>query len=55
MFFNKSLQKENQQLKEDLHSWVQIRESLDEDMLRITLDPKVLLFRSMRVLRTSWA
>ncbi|EKO3957574.1 PAS domain-containing methyl-accepting chemotaxis protein [Vibrio fluvialis] len=40
MFFNKSLQKENQQLKEDLHSWVQIRESLDEDMLRITLDPK---------------
>ncbi|MCG3729057.1 methyl-accepting chemotaxis protein [Vibrio cincinnatiensis] len=40
MFFNQSLQKENQQLKEYLYSLEQVRESLDGDMLRITLDPK---------------
>ncbi len=38
MFFNKSLQKENQQLKDELYSLTQIRESLDVDMIRITLD-----------------
>ncbi|MCG3743771.1 PAS domain-containing protein [Vibrio cincinnatiensis] len=40
MFFNQSLQKENQQLKEHLYSLEQVRESLDSDMLRITLDPQ---------------
>jgi len=39
MFFNKSLQKENQQLKDELYSLQQIRKSLDSDMLRISLDP----------------
>lgn len=38
MFFNKSLQKENQQLRESLYSLEQVRDSLNEDMLRITLD-----------------
>lgn len=40
MFFNQSLQKENQQLKEELYSLVQVRESLEQDMLRITLNAK---------------
>lgn len=40
MFFNKSLQKENQELKEKLYPLEQVRESLDEDMLRLTLDPQ---------------
>ncbi|MBD0786334.1 PAS domain-containing methyl-accepting chemotaxis protein [Vibrio sp. Y2-5] len=40
MFFNKSLQQENQKLKENLYSLEQVRESLDEDMLRLTLDPQ---------------
>ncbi|WP_165313619.1 methyl-accepting chemotaxis protein [Vibrio ziniensis] len=40
MFFNKSLQKENQQLKERLYSLEQVRESLNADMLRLTLDPQ---------------
>lgn len=40
MFFNKSLQKENQQLRDALYSLEQMRDSLDEDMLRITLDPQ---------------
>ncbi|MCG3722089.1 PAS domain S-box protein [Vibrio cincinnatiensis] len=40
MFFNQSLQKENQQLKDHLYSLEQVRESLDSDMLRITLDPQ---------------
>ncbi len=38
MFFNKSLQKENQQLKNELYSLQQIGESLDTDMIRLTLD-----------------
>lgn len=38
MFFNKSLQKENQQLRESLYSLEQMRDSLDTDMMRITLD-----------------
>ncbi len=40
MFFNKSLQQENQKLKENLYSLEQVRGSLDEDMLRLTLDPQ---------------
>ncbi len=39
MFFNKSLQKENQQLKQQLHSLTQVHQSLDQDMLRFSLDP----------------
>ncbi len=38
MFFNKSLQKENQQLKDELYSLQQIGESLNTDMIRLTLD-----------------
>ncbi|MBE3666063.1 chemotaxis protein [Vibrio navarrensis] len=40
MFFNKSLQRENQELKERLYSLEQVSESLNNDMLRITLDPQ---------------
>lgn len=40
MFFNKSQQRENQQLKERLYSLEQTNESLNNDMLRITLDPQ---------------
>ncbi|WP_158135260.1 methyl-accepting chemotaxis protein [Vibrio navarrensis] len=40
MFFNKSLQRENQQLREKLYSLEQVSESLNNDMLRITLDPQ---------------
>ncbi|NAW68766.1 PAS domain-containing protein [Vibrio sp. V27_P1S3P104] len=40
MFLNKSCQKENQQLKDQLYSLEQVRESLDGDMLRITLNPQ---------------
>ncbi|EPE2697198.1 TPA: methyl-accepting chemotaxis protein [Vibrio alginolyticus] len=40
MFFNKSLQKENQRLKQDLHSLQQIHSSLNEEMLCLTLDGK---------------
>lgn len=40
MFFNKSQQRENQQLKERLYSLEQTNESLDNDMLRVTLDPQ---------------
>ncbi|PFG57954.1 methyl-accepting chemotaxis protein [Vibrio sp. ES.051] len=40
MFFNKSLQQENQRLKQELYSLQQIQRSLDEDMLRLTLDHK---------------
>ncbi|MBE4587345.1 chemotaxis protein [Vibrio navarrensis] len=40
MFFNKSLQRENQELKERLYSLEQINESLNNDMLRMTLDPQ---------------
>ncbi|WP_319534285.1 PAS domain-containing methyl-accepting chemotaxis protein [uncultured Vibrio sp.] len=43
MFFSKSLQKENQQLKQELHSLVQIQQSLDQDMLRLSLDPEGLV------------
>ncbi len=39
MFFNKSIQKENQQLKQQLHSLTQVHQSLDKDMLRLSLDP----------------
>ncbi|MBU3068594.1 PAS domain S-box protein [Aestuariicella sp. G3-2] len=38
MFFNKSLQKENQQLTEELHILKGVRKSLDQDMLRLSLD-----------------
>ncbi|UXI02974.1 methyl-accepting chemotaxis protein [Photobacterium sp. TY1-4] len=38
MFFNKSVQQENQRLKEDLHALLQVKESLEADMLRVTLD-----------------
>ncbi|QXO18859.1 methyl-accepting chemotaxis protein [Vibrio ostreae] len=38
MFFNKSLQLENQRLREALYSLEQVRDSLDEDMMRISLD-----------------
>ena len=38
MFFSKSLQQENQQLKEELFSLKQAHESLDQDMLRLSLD-----------------
>ncbi|HGS4902488.1 TPA: methyl-accepting chemotaxis protein [Vibrio parahaemolyticus] len=40
MFFNKSLQQENQRLKQELYSLQQIQQSLDEEMLRLTLDAK---------------
>lgn len=40
MFFNKSLQRENQELREKLYSLEQVSESLNNDMLRITLDPQ---------------
>ncbi|MEA3481051.1 MAG: methyl-accepting chemotaxis protein [Pseudomonadota bacterium] len=40
MFFNKSLQQENQRLKQDLQRLQQIQHSLDEEMLRLTLDKK---------------
>lgn len=40
MFFNQSLKKENQQLKEQIYSHEQVRESLDQDMLRLTIDPQ---------------
>lgn len=38
MFFNRSLRLENQTLKQDLHTLTQVRESLDNDMLRISLN-----------------
>ncbi|KJY84627.1 chemotaxis protein [Vibrio galatheae] len=40
MFFNNSLRKEHQQLKERFYSLIQVKESFDKDMLGITLDPK---------------
>lgn len=40
MFFNRSLLLENQKLKEKLHALTQVRESLDLDMLGISLDPR---------------
>lgn len=40
MFFNRSLLLENQKLKEKLHALKQVRESLDLDMLGISLDPR---------------
>ncbi len=39
MFFNKSLQHENQQLKNELYSLQQIGESLNTDMITLTLNP----------------
>ncbi|MDF5648369.1 chemotaxis protein, partial [Vibrio parahaemolyticus] len=40
MFFNKSLQQENQRLKQELQILQQIQTSLDEEMIRLTLDSK---------------
>ncbi len=40
MFFNKSLKQENHRLKEQLYSLEQVRESLDNDMIRLTLTPE---------------
>ena len=36
MFFNKSLQQENQRLKQELQILQQIQTSLDEEMIRLT-------------------
>ncbi|UTV29601.1 methyl-accepting chemotaxis protein [Photobacterium atrarenae] len=38
MFFNRSVQQENQKLKEELHALLQVKESLEADMFRVTLD-----------------
>ncbi|UYI49476.1 PAS domain-containing methyl-accepting chemotaxis protein [Vibrio natriegens] len=38
MFFSKSLQKENQQLKQELYSLTQVQQSLDQDMLMLSLN-----------------
>ena len=40
MFFSKSLQKENQQLKQELYSLTQVHQSLDQDMLMLSLNPE---------------
>lgn len=38
MFFNNSLKSQNQKLREELHALTQVKESLDEDMIRLSLD-----------------
>ncbi len=38
--FNSKLKKENQQLREDLMSMEQVKDSLDSEMLVLQLDPQ---------------
>ncbi|MDW1968195.1 hypothetical protein [Vibrio sp. Vb0587] len=53
MFFNKSLQQENQRLKQELQILQQIQTSLDEEMIRLTLDSKGALLLNSEKRHTS--